>query len=87
MRISENQASLQADLTLVADGTLAIEKVSIASRQAGLDWLEISATKTSLQGLAVVGKADLAALGRNVPAVGPYVQSGTLLLKANVSES
>ena len=86
LQLSENQTSLQADLALVADGTLAIEKVNLASRQKGLDWLELSATKTSRQGLAVVGKADLATLGRNLPAISPYVQDGTLLLKANVGE-
>lgn len=86
LRLPENQVSVKADLALGEDRNLAIQKVAVASRQAGLDWLELSAEKSAQPGLAVSGKVDLATLAQNVPLVSPYVSAGTLLCKANVGE-
>ena len=86
LRLPENQVSLKADLALGEDRNLAIQKVAVASRQAGLDWLELSAEKATHPGLAVSGKADLATLSQNVPVVTPFVSAGTLLWKANVGD-
>jgi len=58
----------------------------LASRQGGVDWLELSAEKAAQPGLAVVGKMDLGVAYQNVPAAAPYVSAGSLLLKANVGE-
>ena len=86
VRLPENQVDLQANLTLDADGTLGIQKVMVGSRQAGRDWLELSATPTAQTGLAVAGKVDLATLAGNVPSVAPYISAGSLLLKANLGD-
>jgi len=86
LRLPENQVNLKADLTLKSDGDLAVQKVMLASRQGGVDWLELSAEKATQPGLAVVGKVDLSVAKQNVPAAAPYVSAGSLLLKANVGE-
>ena len=86
LRLPENQVSVKADLALGEDRNLAIQKVAVASRQAGLDWLELSAEKAARPGLAVSGKMDLATLSQNVPMVTPYVSAGTLVWKANVGD-
>lgn len=86
LRLPENQVNLKADMTLESDGDLAVQKVMLASRQGGVDWLELSAEKAAQPGLAVVGKMDLGVAHQNVPAVAPYASAGNLLLKANVGE-
>jgi len=86
LRLPENQVNLKADVTLESDGDLAVQKVMLASRQGGVDWLELSAEKAAQPGLAVVGKMDLGVAHQNVPAAAPYVSAGSLLLKANVGE-
>ena len=86
VRLTDNRASVKAEVELGSDRNLAIRKVMVASQQAGTDWLELSAEKAAHPGLAVVGKLDLATLNRNVPAVAPYVSTGTLVLKANIGE-
>lgn len=86
LRLPENQLSLKADLALEGNGDLTVRKVMVASRQAEVNWLELSAEKASQPGLAVVGKVDLGILPQNVPAVSPYVSQGSLLLKATVGE-
>jgi hypothetical protein len=86
LRVADNQVNVQADLSLAADGEVVVQKVMVAARQAGVDWLELSAEKAAQPGLAVVGKADLGILHGVVPAVGGYVSAGSLLLKATVGE-
>lgn len=86
LHLTENQINLQADLLLQAGGELAVQKVMVGSRQAGVDWLELSAGPAGHPGLAVVGKVDLGILQHAVPAMAPYVQAGKLLLKADVDE-
>jgi len=86
LRLPENQVNLKADVTLESDGDLAVQKVMLASRQGGVDWLELSAENVAEPGLAVVGKMDLGVAHQNVPAAAPYVSAGSLLLKANVGE-
>ena len=87
LQLPENQVNLKAELALGRDGNLTVQKVMVASRQGGVDWLELSAETAAQPGLAVVGKMDLETLGRNVAAVGSYVSAGTLLLKAKVGEA
>lgn len=87
LRLPENQINLKADVMLESDGDLAVQKVMLASRQDGVDWLELSAETAAQPGLAVVGKMDLATLGRNMATVGSYVSAGTLLLKAKVGDA
>ena len=86
LRLPENQIEVKANVALEGDGDLAVQKVMVASRQAGTNWLELSAEKAAQPGLAVVGKVELSVLQGNVPAVAPYVSAGNLLLKANVGE-
>jgi len=86
LRLPVNQVNLKAEVTLESDGDLAVQKVMLASRQGGVDWLELSAEKAVQPGLAVVGKMDLGVAHQNVPAAAPYVSAGSLLLKANVGE-
>lgn len=83
----ENAVNLKADAVLEGDGNVAVKKVMLAARQAGRDWVELSAEKLSRPGLAVVGKVDLATLGQNVPTIGSHVSAGTLLLKAQMDEA
>lgn len=86
LRFPENQLNLKADVGLDGGGNLAVQKIMVASRQGGVDWLELSAEKAAQPGLAVVGKVNLGVLHQNMAAVAPYVSSGNLVIKANVGE-
>lgn len=85
-RVPENQAKLKADVSLGSDGTLVVRKMAAASQQNGVNWLELSAEKTSAESLAVVGKVDLGILGRNAPEWSNTLGAGQLSLRAAAGE-
>lgn len=85
-RLPENQANLQAEISLGDGRSFSLEKVLLTSREGGVTWVNFSAEKVPGAELSISGSVDLQILGSHLPRVGAWVSSGKLTLDAKTSE-
>jgi len=86
VHLTDQQATLQARISLDENRELNIQKVQLAACQGGQNWIDLVARKDEHEALAVTGKINLVTAAQSLSGLSDWVSGGNLLLRAEVAD-